>query len=51
MGDNGCIVGEGKYEMFSSFMMFVMEKDIMFNWCSGYHVCLTRRRPQVRSLD
>ena len=23
----------------------------LFNWCSGYHVCLTRRRSQVRSLD
>jgi hypothetical protein len=23
----------------------------MFNWCSGYHVCLTHRRSQVRTLD
>ena len=27
------------------------ENDRLFNWCSGYHVCLTRRRSQVRSLD
>jgi hypothetical protein len=23
----------------------------LFNWCSGYHVCLTHRRSQVQTLD
>ena len=34
-------------------LYFLLRKkcDRLFNWCSGYHVCLTRRRSQVRSLD
>lgn len=28
----------------------VGSEGVSYSWCSGYHICLTRRRSQVRDL-